>query len=50
MLTLTISPESALIAAAVLIGASARVAVLLWQGKRIFPRRPAPIALSKDEQ
>jgi len=42
MLILTISPESAFIAAAVLIGASARIAVLLWQGKSIFPRRHRP--------
>jgi hypothetical protein len=34
-----IGPTSALIAAAVLIGASARVAVLLWQGKQIFHGR-----------
>ncbi len=39
LFALTIRPESALIAVAVLIGASARVAVLLWQGKQIFPRR-----------
>jgi len=39
MLVLDISPASGLIAAAVLIGATARIAVLLWQGKRIFPRR-----------
>jgi len=37
-----ISPQSALITAAVLIGASARIAVLLWQGKSIFPRRQRP--------
>jgi hypothetical protein len=42
MLILSIAPPSAFIAAAVLIGASARVAVLLWQGKSIFPRRPRP--------
>jgi len=36
---ITISPASALIAAAVLIGASVRFAVLLWQGKQIFPGR-----------
>jgi hypothetical protein len=35
----TINPTSAVVAFAVLIGASARVAVLLWQGKQIFPRR-----------
>ncbi len=41
MLILTISPGSALIAAAVLIGAGVRVALLLWQGKQVFPRRGA---------
>jgi len=39
MYALTISPTSAVIAAAVLIGASLRVAILLWQGKQIFPGR-----------
>jgi len=41
MLILTISPGSALIATAVLIGAGVRVAVLLWQRKQVFPRRGA---------
>lgn len=42
LITIDVSPASALIAAAVLIGASVRVAVLLWQGKRIFPGRQHP--------
>jgi hypothetical protein len=42
MLILDISPASGLIAAAVFIGVSVRIAVLLWQGKRIFPRREQP--------
>ena len=33
-----ISPTSAVIGAAVLIGAGARIAILLWQGKQIFGR------------
>jgi hypothetical protein len=41
LLDLTISPESALIAAAVLIGASVRLAILLRQRKQIFSRRNA---------
>jgi len=40
LLILNISPASGLIAAAVLIGVSVRVALLLWQRKQIFPRRP----------
>jgi len=41
MLILTVSPGSALITAAVLIGVGVRVAVLLWQRKQVFPRRGA---------
>lgn len=39
LFVLAVRPTSALIAAAVLIGASVRVAVLLRQGKQIFPGR-----------
>ncbi len=39
LIALTIGPASALVAAAVLIGASIRFAMLLWQGKQIFPSR-----------
>ena len=39
MSIVTVSPESALIAAAVLMGATVRFAMLLWQRKQLFPRR-----------